>query len=51
MYVIAIIGLWCVALYCWYSINNIQIDAPEFTDDDLVDDLAHRRRYGFVRRN
>jgi hypothetical protein len=51
MYVIAAIGLWLIGLYFWVSLEQINIEAPEFTDEDLVDDLAHRRRYGFVRRD
>ena len=51
MYIFAAIGLWLIGLYCWATIQQIEVESPNFTDDDLVDDLAHRRRYGFVRRN
>ena len=49
MYVYIAIGLWVLCLYCWICVQQINIESPEFTDEDLIDDLAHRRRYGFVR--
>ena len=51
MYIFAAIGLWLLGLYCWMCVQQIDVEAPEFSDEDLVDDLAYRRRYGFVRRN
>ena len=50
MYVYIAIGLWVLSLYLWFSVQQIEIENPEFSDEDLIDDLAYRRRYGFVKR-